>query len=244
MPRSKNDVKWVSDTIGRGAYEYAGFIKKYFSEYENIQKSLKKINEDGNPEPGKYFNNFIETCRNCLLSNRNYYHYNIDAKICIPLSNPGPTRQYSELLKYIVINSRTFDKDDARKIHNLLFWFEQQGITFLMVVPLHKTAKDIFETYQVLPGYFEQKDGTMNYCSTSGIRLENGMEISNTRVNALLNKIHELGDDDDDQDGGFRGKLRAAKKTKCHGTSYRSIRRTYRRRSSSKRTRRRNRNRH
>jgi hypothetical protein len=182
-----------------------------------------------------------------ILLKRVEIHY--DQTTCIKSRTPGPTRQYSELLKYIVINSKKFNRDDARKIHELLFWFEQQGLSFMMIAPLNKISKEIFEENNIPPRYFGQEDGTMKYCSIRGKLLENGMEISNTRVNALLNNIHKLGDDEEEEDeddapalgpvpdevdgGGFRGKRRSNKKNKYHCTS-----RSTRRRSSSKRRRR------
>jgi hypothetical protein len=242
-----NEVDWVSNSIGHGArdvFKFSNFIKNYLSEYDKIRISYDIFNEEGGfHEPGIYFNNFIETCRDSLLSNKHYFHY--DRKRCIKFRTPGPTRQYSELLKYIVINSKKFNRDDARKIHELLFWFEQQGLSFMMIVPLNKISKEIFEENNIPPGYFGEEDGTMKYCSIRGKLLENGMEISNTRVNALLNKIHKLGDDEEEEEddtpalgpvevdgGGFRGKRRSNKKNKYHCTS-----RSTRRRTSSKRRR-------
>jgi hypothetical protein len=246
-----NEVDWVSNSIGHGArdvFKFSNFIKNYLSEYDKIRISYDIFNEEGGfHEPGIYFNNFIETCRDSLLSNKHYFHY--DRKRCIKFRTPGPTRQYSELLKYIVINSKKFNRDDARKIHELLFWFEQQGLSFMMIVPLNKISKEIFEENNIPPGYFGEEDGTMKYCSIRGKLLENGMEISNTRVNALLNKIHKLGDDEEEEDdapdpvevdgGGFRGKRRSNKKNKYHCTS-----RSTRSRSSSKRRHTRRRRRH
>jgi hypothetical protein len=251
MSRS-NEVDWVSNSIGRGArdvFNFSNFIKKYLSEYEKLRRSFEKFNEEGEfHQPGIYFLNFIETCRDSLLSNKRYFHY--DRKTCIKFGSPGPTRQYSELLKYIVINSKNFNRDDARKIHVLLFWFEQYGLSFMMIAPLNKISKEIFEENNIPPGYFGEEDGTMKYCSIRGKLLENGMEISNTRVNALLNKIHKLGDDEEEEDdapapvpvpdpgpvevdgGGFRGKRRSNKKNKYHCTS-----RSTRSRSSTKRRR-------
>jgi hypothetical protein len=194
----KDDVQWVFDKIGKGKSNYAGFIKKYLSEYDNINRSFIKMNPLKTHNPGRYFNNLIETCKKCLLSNLNYYHYNRVSRACVKLPENGPTIQYSELLKHIVNNAKNYNKNDARCIHTLLFWFEQQGLTAVMIVPVNKTTKEIFETHQISPGYFGEEDGTMPYCSITGKRLENGMEISNTRVNALLSKMHDLGDDDDD----------------------------------------------
>jgi len=258
-----DEVDWVSNSIGRGArdvFNFSNFIKKYLFEYDKIRRSFEKFNEKSRfHEPGIYFNNFIETCRDSLLSNKRYFHY--DQTKCIKFRTPGPTRQYSELLKYIVINSKKFNRDDARKIHELLFWFEQQGLSFMMIAPLNKISKEIFEENNIPPRYFGEEDGTMKYCSIRGKLLENGMEISNTRVNALLNNIHNLGDDDDApveveapapapvpvpapgpvevDGGGFRGKRRSNKKTKYHCTS-----RSTCRRSSTKRRRHTRRRRH
>lgn len=149
----------------------------------------------------------------------------------------GPNLVYSLLLKNIVHNAKQYGKEDAEKIHTLLFWFEQQGITQLVVVPLDEPAKDIFETHQVLPGYTGQEDGKLGYCSLNGIPLETGgMEISNTRVNELLNAIYRITDDadsddaavayDDDDVGGFGGKKRRVKTKKytyTRGNRYRPV---------------------
>jgi hypothetical protein len=193
----ENDVLWVFDKIGRGKSNYAGFIKKYLSEYDNINRSFIKMNPHNNYNPGRYFNNLIETCKKCLLSNLNYYHYNRLSRACVKMPDNGPTIQYSELLKHIVNNAKKYNKNDAGRIHTLLFWFEQEGLTALMIVPVNKTTKQVFETHQIYPGYFGEEDGTMQYCSITGKQLDNGMELSNTRVNALLSKMHNLGDDDD-----------------------------------------------
>jgi hypothetical protein len=138
----------------------------------------------------------------CLLTNERYYTHFIE-KIgdkeygrCKPIEN-GPTKQYIDLLIHIVKNAETYDTVTAEKIHRLLFWFEQQGITYLIVIPRDEEMIGIFKTNHISPGYREKTDGTMKYCSlTAGISID-GMEISNTRVNALLNKIHKLGDDSD-----------------------------------------------
>jgi hypothetical protein len=93
-----------------------------------------------------------------------------------------------------------YSKDDARKIHELLFLFEQQGVTFNIIIPRDDAVMKIFKTNHIVPGYSETADGTVQYCSVSGIVHRDGMEISNTRVNALLSKLHELGDEDEDED--------------------------------------------
>lgn len=148
----------------------------------------------------------------------------------------GPNLVYSLLLKTIVHNAKKYGKSEAAKIHELLFWFEEQGITQLVVVPLDKFAKKMFEDYSVRPGYTEQEDGTLGYCSLNGTPVETGgMEISNTRVNELLNAIYRItqpADDDDDDVGGKR-------RTKTNKRKYRYSRHATRRRTlSSKRTKR------
>ena len=117
----------------------------------------------------------------------------------------GPNLVYSLLLKHIVYNARKYTKSESDKICELLFWFEQQGITQLVVIPLTRLAeycKQIFEDYKVFPGYYTgQEDGTLGYCSLNGTPVETGgMEISNTRVHQLLKTIHGSGDESDHGD--------------------------------------------
>jgi hypothetical protein len=221
-----NLVKWVKDTLGRNDCKM--FIEEYIKKYDEIVKSVLP-DPPRRREPGMYFVNFIDTCKDCLLTNKHYYHYGRDSNTCRQLGGPGPTLAYSLLLKYIVHNAESYNKDDARKIHELLFWFEQQSVTYLMVIPLDKTCESRFNKYNISPLYHGEKDGTLSYCTRNGIPFTNGMEISNTRVNALLNKIHDLGHDADAQ-GPDGGKKRT--KIKIH-----TIRRTRRRRISTKRRR-------
>jgi hypothetical protein len=188
------EVRWVTATLCDGKGK--GFIQNYLAEYDNIRSSFDKTTTDGTPKPGAYFINFIDTCKNCLLSNREYYHYGQESMQCRQLTTPGPMLVYSLLLKHIVHNAEKYTKSDARKIHELLFWFEQESITFLMVIPVDRRAKDTFTKYGVGPDYTEQEDGTIGFCGRNGTPITTGgMEISNTRVKLLLNVIHKLGDD-------------------------------------------------
>jgi len=192
MPK---DVIWVNDTLGINAVE--NFIKTYLEKYPEIRKS-KTPDPPRRREPGPYFINFIETCRKNLLSNPHYYHYN--NKTCNPMK--GPNLVYSLLLKHIVHNAKKYTKSESDKIQELLFWFEQEAITQLVVIPLDKYCKKTFKTHRVLPRYTGQEDGTLGYCSRFGVPNETGgMEISNTRVHELLKKIHAYGDDGEDGDG-------------------------------------------
>jgi hypothetical protein len=182
----------VIDTLGQGEYE--AFIDYYVGSHDSLYNSVQGTQA--------FFINFIHTCRMCLLTNGRYYTHFIE-KIgdkeygrCKPIEN-GPTMQYIDLLIHIVKNVKTYDRATAAKIHRLLFWFEQQGITYLIVIPYDEEMDVIFQTNGISPGYREKKDGTMIYCSLKGGLLTDGMEISNTRVNALLNKIYKLGDDSD-----------------------------------------------
>lgn len=219
-----NDVKWVNNTLGKGAVH--NFITAYLKEYDNIYRSMIP-DPPRRTQPGPYFINFIYTCRKNLLSNPRYYHYTKANKTCTPML--GPNLVYSLLLKIIVHNAKKYGKSEAVKIHELLFWFEEQGITQLVVVPLDKFAKKMFEDYSVRPGYTEQEDGTLGYCSLNGTPVETGgMEISNTRVNELLDAIYRITQTADDVDVDVGGKRRIHK-----------TRRTRRRRDSARTTRRR-----
>ena len=186
-----SEVKKVIDTLGQGEYE--AFIDYYVNQHDSLHKSVQGTQT--------FFINFIHTCRMCLLTNERYYTHFIQ-KIgdkeygrCKPIFN-GPTKQYIDLLIHIVKNAEKYDRATAMKIHMLLFWFEQEGITYLIVIPEDKEMIDIFHKYSIIPGYYKKKDGSMKYCSLVGAAYNNGMEISNTRVNALLNKIHRLGDNE------------------------------------------------
>jgi hypothetical protein len=190
-----SEVKNVNDTLGKGNYE--GFIKYYVEQHDSLYDSLYKKNVHGTQT---FFNNFIETCRRCLLTNQSYYTPFIEKKgdkeygRCIPIEN-GPTKQYIDLLIHIVKNAEKYDKPTAKKIHRLLFWFEQQSIAYIIVTEYDPVMANLFSTYGKTRGYRGEEDGTMSYCSLIGsIHKDGGMEISNTRVNALLNKIHKLGD--------------------------------------------------
>lgn len=213
--RMNTEVGWVTETLHVKNCE--GFIRKYLTEYSKIRSSFDKTAPDGTPEPGPYFINFIDTCKKCLLSNREYYHYGQESKQCRQLTTPGPMLVYSLLLKHIVHNAEKYTKSDARKIHELLFWFEQESITFLMVIPVDRRAKETFTKYGVGPDYTEQEDGTLGFCQRNGMPITTGgMEISNTRVKLLLNVIHELGDDGlpETREGGRKRRTLVQKRTR------------------------------
>ena len=178
-------VEWVKDTLH--SENYHAFIRRYIENYDKFERR------------GEYFRNFLITCQYLLLGNDNYKHYNMGTEQCQQTSN-GPKMAYSGLLKHITHNAKGYSKEDARKIHKLLFLFESQGISYNIIIPLDVRAKQIFIEYRIKPGYTEKTDGTLKYCSVSNKVHNNGMEISNTRVNTLLSKIHELDDDDDDDD--------------------------------------------
>lgn len=247
-----NDVKWVNNTLGKGAVH--NFIRAYLGKYDKINRSMIP-DEPRRTEPGQYFINFIDTCKQILISNPRYYHYNKSG--CTPML--GPNLIYSLLLKNIVHNAKKYDKIEAVKIYELLFWFEEQQITQLVVVPLDKFAKKMFEDYSVRPAYTGQEDGTLGYCSLNGTPVETGgMEISNTRVHELLNAIYgitppaavaaaaaddddnDAADDDDNDDdainvGGKKRRIHKTRRTRRRLSSTRTRRRTL----SSKRTKRR-----
>lgn len=201
-PRSESSrsskVEYVFNKLGKG--EYKDFIDYYVRQYDSLLKSLQGAKT--------FFFHFIHTCRMCLLSTNRYYTHFIEKNgdkeyyRCKPVMMYGPTKRYSELLVYIVKNAGTYDKATAEKIHRLLFWFEEESITFLIVIPYDEELAEIFKNYHIIPGYREQEDGTMTYCSFTGGLFRDGMEISNTRVNALLNEIHSLGDNEHSHEGG------------------------------------------
>ena len=139
-------------------------------------------------------------------------------KICQKLPNPGPTKVYSLLLQHIVENAENYRRRDAKAIDTLLFsWFEQSGISGIMIIPLNKKCKDIFEKYKIKSSRADigERDGNLTYCSLIGRVKHGGMDISNTRVSSLLNQIHNVrprdarvdagvdDDDDDDDDDPF-----------------------------------------
>ena len=127
----------------------------------------------------------------------------------------GPNLIYSLLLKNIVHYAKTYDKSEAVKIYELLFWFEEQQITQLVVVPLDKFAKKMFEDYSVRPAYTWQEDGTLGYCSLNGTPVKTGgMEISNTRVHELLNAIYGITPPADAAAINVGGKKRRIHKTR------------------------------
>lgn len=220
-----SEVKKVIETLGKGHYK--AFIDYYVEQHDSLYKSWQGTKT--------FFMNFIHTCRMWLLSNNRYYTYfiekNDDKKYdrCIPVTN-GPTKLYSGLLVHIIKNAKKYDKATAPKIHRLLMWFEEACITSLIIIPYDEELARIFKFYQIRPNYRKKEDGTMKYCSFIGEILSDGMEISNTRVNALLNKIHRLGD------GDRGGGIRRDRNTATHSSKRGSIKSTTR---HSRRTRRR-----
>ena len=222
-----SEVKKVIETLGKGHYK--AFIDYYVEQHDSLHKSVRGRQT--------FFINLIHTCRMCLLSNKRYYTHFIE-KIgdkeysrCKPVTD-GPTNLYIGLLVHIVKNAETYDKATAAKIHRLLFWFEQERITSLIIIPYDEELARIFKLEQIGPDYREEEDGTMKYCSFTGAFFESGgMEISNTRVNALLNKIHRLGDGD--RGGGSRRHRNTATRSSKRGSiksKTRHSRRTRRRR--------------
>jgi len=222
-----SEVKKVIETLGKENYD--AFIKYYIVQHDLLHKSVSGRQT--------FFINFIHTCMMCLLSNKRYYTYvieNIDDKEysrCKPIIN-GPTKQYIEFLVHIVKNAETYDKATAAKIHRLLMWFEQEGITSLIIIPYDEGVAHLFDTYDIGPEYHQEKDGSMTYCSFTGAIFSDGMEISNTRVNALLNKIYKLGHSDG---GGGGGSRRDRRRDRRRSSATRSSKRGV---SSKRRTRR------
>ncbi len=233
--RSKNtEVVKVRDLLNSGNYH--GFIRYYI---ENCEKL--------NAKRGQYFTNFMNTCKTSLMTNDHYKHYNRTSKECITIRR-GPTLTYIKLLKHIIHNARRYERSDAEKIYQLLWFFEQEGITHNIIIPKDDIAITLFEANGSPPS-FSGKDGTADYCSLDGKTVKHdGMEISNTRVNALLHNIHHLGDDDHDDDDdddhdhgdddvgpglGLGGKRR----TKTNKRKYRYSRHASRRRPSTTRRR-------
>ena len=211
-------VEWVYQTLHKKKCKL--FIQKYLKSYRTLKVSYDKI-VGGVNRPGPYFTNFINTCNDLLVSNPIPYHYRPDMKICQKLPNPGPTKVYSLLLEHIVENAEKYRRRDAKAIDTLLFsWFEQMGISGIMIIPLNKKCKDIFEKYEIESSRANigERDGNLTYCSLIGTVKRGGMDISNTRVSSLLDKIHNVrphdagvdagdgdddGDDDDDDDDGY-----------------------------------------
>ena len=214
MDTNLSVVHWVYKTLHKKNKKNCElFIQKYLEEYNTLKVSYNKIVDDVN-RPGLYFTNFINTCHDLLVSNPIPYHYRPDMKICQKLPNPGPTKVYSLLLEHIVENAENYRRRDAKAIDTLLFsWFEQFGISGIMIIPLNKKCKDIFEKYKIKSSRADigERDGNLTYCSLIGRVKHGGMDISNTRVSSLLNQIHNVRprdarvdagvDDDDDDDG-------------------------------------------
>lgn len=201
---SSTDVARVIHSLPHG--KYYEFIDYYLSKYDALRGR------------GQYFRNFIDSCRKCLLTNDNYKHYNAISERCVPITR-GPTPAYAGLLAYIVHHAEKYSKDDAEKIHELLFLFEQQGITYNIVIPRDDAAMTVFKTHGITPGYSEIPDGRVEYCSMYGKVHRDGMEISNTRVNALLSKVHGFADDtdadaDDDDNVQSSGKRRTVRRSR------------------------------
>lgn len=222
-PRSKNtDVVKVRELLHRRNYH--GFVRYYIENRDTL-----------NSKRGQYFTNFMNTCKTSLMTNDRYKHYNPITKECITIHR-GPTLTYIYLLKHIIHNARRYERSDAEKIYELLWFFEQEGITHNIIIPKDDTAVDLFKGNGLLPT-FSGKDGTVDYCSSDGKTVKHdGMEISNTRVIALLDNIHRLGDDEptSDEDVDVGGKRR----TKTNKRKYRYSRHTTRRRRPSTKRRR------
>jgi hypothetical protein len=137
---------------------------------------------------------------------------------------------------------------DAKKIYKLLFWFEEAGISQLLIVPLNQNAKKNFSDYNIIPGYTEIEDGKLSYCSLKGQKIEKGgMEISNTRVCRLLSEYigrkSEVDSDIEEVEGQGQGqgggggkikRLKTKKYTYTRGSRNRINKST---RSSNRRTR-------
>ena len=219
-PRSKNtDVGKVRELLH--SRNYHGFVRYYIENRDTL-----------NSKRGQYFTNFMNTCKTSLMTNDHYKHYNPITKECITIRR-GPTLTYIYLLKHIIHNARRYEKPDATKIYELLWFFEQEGITHNIIIPKDDTAVDLFKDNGLLPT-FSGKDGTVDYCSLDGKTVKHdGMEISNTRVIALLDNIHRLGDADADVGGKRPTKTdkrkyrstRDATRTRRHSTKRRTTRR-------------------
>jgi len=230
----KDDADHEDDGVKSLQHEnYAAFLAYYFSNHAELSTSAES--------EGKKFTDFIETCRKYLMTSRVYKEYNPVSKTCYPIAN-GPTQKYTGLLRHIIHHAESYTVQQARNIHQLLCWFEEQGISHLIVIPRDNEAVRVFNTYTVPPRYREVSDGKLEYCSPSGNVYRNGMEISNSRVNELLTKIHwphEKEQTESDGSGGSRRHRRRhrniATRSSKRGVS--SKRRTRRSRHDSRRRR-------
>ena len=195
MDTNPSVVQWVYQTLHKKNKKNCElFIQNYLERYRTLKVSYNK-RVGGVNRPGQYFINFINTCHDLLVSNPIPYHYRPDMKICQQLPNPGPTKVYSLLLEHIVENAENYRRRDAKAIDTLLFsWFEQAGISGIMIIPLNKQCKDIFEKYEIESSRADigEGDGNLTYCSLIGRVKHGGMDISNTRVSSLLNQIHNV----------------------------------------------------
>lgn len=231
----KDDADHEDDGVKSLQHEnYAAFLAYYFSNHAELSTSAES--------EGKKFTDFIETCRRYIMTSRVYKEYNPVSKTCYPIAN-GPTQKYTGLLRHIIHHAESYTVEQARKIHQLLFWFEQQGITHLIVIPRDEPAVRVFNTYTVPPRYREVPDGKLEYCSPSGNVYRNGMEISNSRVNELLTNIHWPHEKEQtESDGGSRRHRRrdrrsstATRNSKRGSIKSTRTRRRHRRRDDSRR---------
>jgi hypothetical protein len=205
---------------------YAAFLAYYFSNHAELSASAER--------EGEKFTDFIETCRKYLMTSRVYKEYNPKSETCYPIAN-GPTQKYSGLLCHIIHHAKSYTVQQARNIHQLLFWFEQQGITHLIVIPRDNDAANVFHRYNVPPRYREVPDGKLEYCSPSGNVYRNGMEISNSRVNELLKNIHWPDEEEQTESEGGGGSHRRDRRRDRRSRATRSSKRGV---SSKRRTRR------
>ena len=207
---------------------YAAFLDYYFSNHAELSASAER--------QGEKFTDFIETCRRYVMTSRVYKEYNPVSKSCYPIAN-GPTQKYSGLLRHIIHHAKSYTKEQARNIHQLLFWFEQQGITHLIVIPRDNEAANLFNRYNVPPRYREVPDGKLEYCSPSGNVYRNGMEISNSRVNELLKNIHWPDEEEETEEYETGGRRRRDRNTATRSSKRGSIKSTTRRSRTRRRRR-------
>ena len=222
--QTNNSVQEVINTLGKGNYK--GFIDYYLRDSPNLELSAY----DKLVENNKHFANFYETCRQLLLTTNSKYVRSVTegkSTFCKKLKKGdfGPTPEYIGLLKHIVENAETYNKEDAAKIERLLLtFFEENSISYIMFIPYDETIFQIFARNELT----YESDGRVNYCTEKLALHRNGMEISNTRVMALLIKIHS--DETlppDRRDGGGNRRTKTNKR-KYHFTRRRT--RSHRRR--------------
>lgn len=183
--RANNLVIKLDDELQKYEPDFKVVLDYYFDHFEQLTKSSYV-------KGAHFFTAFARTLhKHFFPPGVMLWHWN--GEQCVNHGRGGDHDKYRKFLCYIVKNAHTFTPLELAKINTLFFkTFEERGLARVTFIDYDQEILDIFNTYDETR---DPDDGHYTFCKGDKI-VENGIEVSNTKVNILIRQFMTNGDAD------------------------------------------------